>query len=179
MFPKKIHSQSNLTLLPLFRAFSTTRIDYNRNSPDWKASYIFSSLFFRQYTPHHTVPLLPCTEETIQEYGRLVYDFDSEDVWITTWPQPGWRPICPGTGNQGGVTSGDFKYKWIGDQLAAINDAVGGDYITGEWKALSFVMGNLFFTILRILDSWGDQHIWKLHHPPIIKINEIIMLSWR
>ena len=91
-----------------------------------------TAFFSQQYTPHHTVPLLPCTEETIQEYGRLVYDFDSEDVWITTWPQPGWRPICPGTGNQGGVTSGDFKYKWIGDQLAAINDAVGGDYITGE-----------------------------------------------
>ena len=49
----------------------------------------------------HLVPLIPCNENTFREFGRLVHDFDNEEVWITTWPQTGWRPICGGTGNQG------------------------------------------------------------------------------
>ena len=42
--------------------------------------------------------------------------------------------MCEGTGNQGGVTTGDFKYKWVGDELKAVNEAVGGDYTTGDIK---------------------------------------------
>ncbi len=88
--------------------------------------------------------MVTCTEKTIQEYGRLVHDFDSEEVWITTWPQTGARPICPGTGNQAGITSGAFKYKWTGDQLAAVNEAVGGDYITGKNRepGMNYTIGN-------------------------------------
>ena len=32
----------------------------------------------------------------------------------------------------GGECSGDFLYKWTGDQCTAINKAVGGDYVTGR-----------------------------------------------
>ena len=84
-----------------------------------------------KYGQPHLVPIIPCNENTFREYGRLVYDFDAEEVWITTWPQTGWRPICEGTGNQGGVATGDFKYKWVGDQLTGVNTAVGREYITG------------------------------------------------
>ena len=28
--------------------------------------------------------------------------------------------------------SGNFTYKWIGDQCTAVNEAVGGDYVTGR-----------------------------------------------
>ena len=87
-----------------------------------------------KYAEPHLVPLIPCNENTFREFGRLVHDFDNEEVWITTWPQTGWRPICEGTGNQGGVTTGDFKYKWVGDELKAVNEAVGGDYTTGDIK---------------------------------------------
>ena len=84
-----------------------------------------------KYDEPHLVPLISCNESTFREYGRLVHDFDAEEVWITTWPQTGWRPICEGTGNQGGVAVGDFKYKWVGDQLTGVNTAVGREYITG------------------------------------------------
>ena len=82
------------------------------------------------YGEPHLVPIVLCTEETIREYGRLVHNYDAEEVWITTWPQPGWRPLVKG--NEGGITSGDFKYKWQGDELTAVNEAVGGDYVTGQ-----------------------------------------------
>ena len=85
-----------------------------------------------KYGAPHEVPLKICTPESIAEYGRIVHDFEEEEVWIVTWPQQGWRPICSGTGNQGGVTSGAFRYRWEGDELKAVNEAVGGDYTTGR-----------------------------------------------
>ena len=44
----------------------------------------------------------------------------------------GWRQLCPNTGDQGGEVSGDFVYKWVQDQCTAVNNAVGGDYVTGR-----------------------------------------------
>ena len=98
--------------------------------PDYSTYY--TDAHDPKYGEPRQVPIIPYTSETIKEYGRLVHDFDAEEVWITTWPQPGSRPICAGTGNQAGVTSGDFRYKWVGDQLTGVNTAVGGDYITGN-----------------------------------------------
>ena len=85
-----------------------------------------------KYGSPHKVPIVIGNKASLQGYGRLVHDFDEEVVEITTWPQLGRRPIHPGTGNQGGVTSGDFIYTWKGDQLTAQNQAVGGDYVTGR-----------------------------------------------
>eukprot|EP01135_Chromosphaera_perkinsii_P011361 Nk52_evm6s2391 gene=Nk52_evmTU6s2391 len=85
--------------------------------------------------PHH-VPIVIATEESLRGYGRIVRDFDAEEVWITTWPQQGSRRIQAGTGRAGGVTSGDFLYEWRGEYLTAVNKAVAdGDYITGRLPA--------------------------------------------
>ena len=88
-----------------------------------------------KYGEPFPVPLIVANASTLESYGRIVEDFDKEEVWITTWPQLGSRPICPGSGNQGGITSGAFWYKWEGDLIKAKNDAVGGDYVTGRLPA--------------------------------------------
>ena len=77
-----------------------------------------------KYGEPYDVPLYLATEECLQDYGMVVRDFDKEDVWIETWPQPGTRPICPGTGNQGGEASGKFTYWWDGQLLRGRNEAV-------------------------------------------------------
>ena len=49
----------------------------------------YSDAHDRKYGDPHPVPIVPCTAETLGDLGRLVFDFDQEEVWITTWPQPG------------------------------------------------------------------------------------------
>ena len=53
---------------------------------------------------------------------------------IETWPQSGWRRVEPGTGNEGGITEGDFVMHRQGDFMIARNHAVDGYYIAG-WFA--------------------------------------------
>jgi len=50
--------------------------------------------------PSLMVPVIRATPETLVGFGRLVPDYDTEDVIRATWPKAGWRPIAPGTGNQ-------------------------------------------------------------------------------
>ncbi len=76
-------------------------------------------------------PLVEATEESLAGYGRLVDDFDLAEVDIVTWPQPGWRPVLPGTGNEGGITSGEFIVEWKGDIVYTFNHAVNKGYVTG------------------------------------------------
>ena len=85
-----------------------------------------------KYGKPHLVPLKIATEDNIKQYGRFVTSFEEEEVWIATWPQQGWRPICPGTGNQGGIVEGDFLFQWEDDFLKARNKAVGRAYVTGR-----------------------------------------------
>ncbi len=82
-------------------------------------------------TAVHEVPLLPITDPSFSKYGRVVRDFDAEDVIIETWPAPGWRPVAAGTGNEGGITSGEFVMYRDGDRMLAHNHAVDGHYVTG------------------------------------------------
>ena len=49
----------------------------------------------------HRVPLVAATQESLRGYGHIIADFAAAPVTIVTWPQPGWRPIVPGTGNEG------------------------------------------------------------------------------
>src|SRR5690606_27283618 len=79
----------------------------------------------------HPVPLARVTDPAFQPYGRLVRDFDAEQVIIETWPAPGWRPIEPGTGNEGGITGGLFQFQRRGGLMIGRNHAVDGHYITG------------------------------------------------
>ncbi len=82
----------------------------------------------------HRVPLLAATAETLQGYGRLVADFVRAEVTIVTWPQPGWRSIVPGTGNEGGTVEDSFEMVRRGEIQHAVNHAVGRSYVTG-WFA--------------------------------------------
>jgi ureidoglycolate lyase len=51
-----------------------------------------------------------------------------------TWPQPDWRPIVAGTGNEGGIVEDFFAMERRGEIQHAVNKAVGRSYITG-WFA--------------------------------------------
>ena len=82
----------------------------------------------------HRVPLLIADAETLVGYGHIVPDFANAEVTIVTWPQPGWRSVVPGTGNEGGVVEDRFEMVRRGDVQHAVNHAVGRSYITG-WFA--------------------------------------------
>ena len=77
------------------------------------------------------VPVIEATHETLKGYGTLCSDFENETVEIVTWPQSGWRAVLDGTGNEGGVTEGEFHMEWRGDTIHTFNHAVGRGYITG------------------------------------------------
>jgi ureidoglycolate lyase len=77
------------------------------------------------------VPLRRATPESFAGFGRLVESFKEAEVDIETWPAQGWRPVEPGTGNQGGATSGQFDVYHAGDMMHARNHAVDGHYVTG------------------------------------------------
>jgi hypothetical protein len=77
------------------------------------------------------LPLVNATEESLRGYGRRVADPESEQIEIVTWPAPGWRPVDPGTGNEGGITTGIFNFWWQGDVLYGRNEAVDDDYLLG------------------------------------------------
>ena len=81
-----------------------------------------------------SVPLVDAGSARFESFGRIVRDFAAEEVIIQAWPALGWRRIEPGTGNQGGVTEGDFVMARQGDFLIARNHAVNGHYVTG-WFA--------------------------------------------
>jgi len=82
----------------------------------------------------HAVPRVVASAETLRGYGRIVRDFAAGTVTIVTWPQPGWRPVVPGTGNEGGVVEDCFEMVRRGEVQHAVNRAVGRSYITG-WFA--------------------------------------------
>ncbi|MDZ4845744.1 MAG: ureidoglycolate lyase [Chitinophagales bacterium] len=79
----------------------------------------------------HPVPIKLATTDSLKGFGRIVTDFESAEVEIVTWPAPEWRPVVPGTGNEGGITQGDFEMEWRGEVLHALNHAVNRSYITG------------------------------------------------
>lgn len=85
-----------------------------------------------KYGEPFLVPIIQATEETLKGYGTIVTDFEKTKIEITPWPVKGWRQLCANTGTLGGECSGDFSYKWEGDQCHAINNAVGGVYVTGR-----------------------------------------------
>jgi ureidoglycolate lyase len=82
----------------------------------------------------HRVRWIEATEQSFRGYGRIVTDYASEAVKIVTWPQPDWRPIVAGTGNEGGIVEDRFVMERRGEMLHAINKAVGRSYITGWYS---------------------------------------------
>lgn len=81
--------------------------------------------------PWHEVPLIVADDRNVVPYGRLVDDPEACEIEIVQWPAQGWRPIDPGTGDEGGTVEGVFRSAWHGQVLRAKNDAVGGDYVLG------------------------------------------------
>lgn len=79
----------------------------------------------------HRVPAVVADAETLAGYGHIVPDFVSGEVTIVTWPQPGWRAVVPGTGNEGGIVEDRFEMVRRGEVQHAVNHAVGRSYITG------------------------------------------------
>jgi len=79
----------------------------------------------------HRVPSVPATDDTLRGFGRIVRDFRAEPVTIVTWPQPGRRPLVPGTGNEGGIVEDCFVMERRGEVQHAVNRAVGRSYVTG------------------------------------------------
>lgn len=79
-------------------------------------------------------PLVTANAAVLEGYGHLVTSFEDAEVEIVTWPQPGWRKVRPGSGNEGGITQGTFEFFRQGELMRAKNHAVDGDYITG-WFA--------------------------------------------
>ena len=82
----------------------------------------------------HRVPKVVANAESLRGYGRIVPEFDAGAVEIVTWPQPGWRPVVPGTGNEAGIVEDRFEMVRRGEVQHAVNYAVGRSYITG-WFA--------------------------------------------
>jgi hypothetical protein len=76
-------------------------------------------------------PFVPATASSLAGYGRPVENFAGGRVTIVTWPQPGWRPIVDGTGNEGGVVEDTFEMVRRGQVQHAVNHAVGRGYVTG------------------------------------------------
>jgi ureidoglycolate lyase len=80
------------------------------------------------------VPSVRATAQALEGYGRLVPEFARGAVSIVTWPQPGWRPLVPGTGNEGGLVQDSFVFERRGEIQHAVNQAVDRHYVTG-WFA--------------------------------------------
>jgi len=81
--------------------------------------------------PLFEIPLVEATADTFKGYGTLVTDPATHQVEIVQWPQPGWRPVDPGTGDEGGYAEGSFNFRWQGDVLFAENQAVKDQYLLG------------------------------------------------
>ncbi|CAM3772398.1 ureidoglycolate lyase [Parendozoicomonas haliclonae] len=79
----------------------------------------------------HPVPVVKATAESFARYGRIVHDFESEQIIIKPWPAQGWRPVEKGTGDQGGTVEDEFIFYRDGDCMVAHNLAVDGHYVTG------------------------------------------------
>jgi len=84
--------------------------------------------------PWHDVPLVRATDESLRGYGRLVDDHRGYPIEIVTWPKPGWRDVDPGTGNEGGTTSGIFDFWWEGETLYGRNNAVASNFYLLGWS---------------------------------------------
>lgn len=96
------------------------------------ADYYAQELYnFNKYSVVN-VPIIHANNQNFANYGRIVEDYNDEEVIIKPWPVNGNRPLMANTGTGGGITEGVFSYWYDGDYLHAKNRAVDGDYIIGR-----------------------------------------------
>lgn len=74
------------------------------------------------------IPIVRATPENLEGLGVMISDPDEIAVEIVKWPQPGWRELDPGTGDEGGTTEGLFEFWWENNVLSARNEAVNDQY---------------------------------------------------
>jgi ureidoglycolate lyase len=79
----------------------------------------------------HAVPLLRATAETLAGFGRPIFNFATCGCDITPWPVAGWRPLCAGTGAEGGVVEDVFRLTRVGGVQFAENVGLARKYVTG------------------------------------------------
>ena len=80
----------------------------------------------------HRTPVVRASDATLRGYGKLVDDPAGFPVEIVKWPVAGRRALDPGTGDEGGTTSGLFDFWWEGDVLLGKNNAVAeNEYLFG------------------------------------------------
>jgi ureidoglycolate lyase len=105
----------------------------------------------------YRVPLVVATAAALRGYGSIVADFAAGQVTIVTWPQPGWRPVVSGTGNEGGFVEDSFEMVRRGEILHAVNHAVGRSYVTG-WFADPASASRAAHDISRIFTHEANYH---------------------
>lgn len=66
------------------------------------------------------VPLKVATEENTRHFGRFVTDFKKEEVWLSPWPRPDWRPIRRGTEIFTEIETREVRNKWEGEKWRSI-----------------------------------------------------------
>ncbi|WP_218044542.1 ureidoglycolate lyase [Aestuariispira insulae] len=79
----------------------------------------------------HEIPLIQATDESLTGYGELVDNYEEFPIEIVRWPAQGWRPVDEDTGDEAGTTEGIFRFKWFGDILCGVNEAVDDSYLIG------------------------------------------------
>jgi ureidoglycolate lyase len=81
--------------------------------------------------PSHLVPLALATNESLRGFGHVITDFATAGCAITPWPTSGWRPLVPGTGDEGGCVEDVFRLQRRGHVQYAENVGLGRTYVTG------------------------------------------------
>ena len=80
------------------------------------------------------LPVVRATNESLEGFGKLVDDPRGHPIEIVPWPHSGWRKLDPGTGAEGGTTTGRFDFWWEGDVLLGRNHAVASDEYLFGWS---------------------------------------------
>eukprot|EP00931_Biecheleriopsis_adriatica_P080457 TRINITY_DN53804_c0_g1_i1.p1 TRINITY_DN53804_c0_g1~~TRINITY_DN53804_c0_g1_i1.p1 ORF type:complete len:276 (+),score=43.23 TRINITY_DN53804_c0_g1_i1:52-879(+) len=129
---------ANVTVLSRYWVASKVRFSSSSSSlaasDAKKPGYVFSSENFRKPSlpsglKVQDLELEVASDESLVGLGRIVHspnDFTVADrtFEIARWPQPGWRPLDPGTGDEAGTTEGDFEVQWKGDYFYGHNLAI-------------------------------------------------------
>jgi hypothetical protein len=124
-----------------------------------------------KYRKPYKVPMVVASDETLKGYGKIVRDFDKEEVEITPWPVSGSRKLYPGTGAMAGIMGGEFVYTWEGDVCKALDDDDANHYITGRLPA-DMKYDNRTYVLVREANYHPDsgQVFYPRDHDPFVAL---------
>ena len=124
-----------------------------------------------KYRKPYKVPMVVASDETLKGYGKIVRDFDKEEVEITPWPVSGSRKLYPGIGAMAGIMGGEFVYTWEGDVCKALDDVDANHYITGRLPA-DMKYDNRTYVLVREANYHPDsgQVFYPRDHDPFVAL---------